>query len=189
MNPNFIFLKTHFNITETAFLELKNISKFRRIKKHDTIAKVGELPSSICMLTSGIMRAYFNSECGKEYTKNIFPAYSFVGSLTALIQNKPSKLTYEALTDCEMIELNFKTIKKLCQKNIEVSNLYNNVLEYVFTNYERMQFEFLSLDATQRYLKLREKLPNVDRLIPQYQIASYLNITPVQLSRIRKKMK
>jgi len=36
----------------------------------------------------------------------------------------------------------------------------------------------LTLDATQRYLKLRTQIPNIDDLIPQYQIASYLSITP-----------
>ena len=45
------------------------------------------------------------------------------------------------------------------------------------------------MDATQRYLKLCKKIPDIESLIPQYQIASYLGITPVQLSRIRKKMK
>ncbi|MGB6268061.1 MAG: hypothetical protein WBF67_03545 [Olleya sp.] len=41
------------------------------------------------------------------------------------------------------------------------------------------------MNAKGRYLKLREKIPNIDNLIPQYQIAAYLSITPVQLSRIR----
>ena len=42
------------------------------------------------------------------------------------------------------------------------------------------------LNATQRYEKLKEKHPGIDNLINQYHIASYLNITPVQLSRVRK---
>jgi len=46
----------------------------------------------------------------------------------------------------------------------------------------------MSLNATQRYLNLRQCIPNIDDLIPQFQIASFLNITPVQLSRVRKKL-
>ena len=51
---------------------------------------------------------------------------------------------------------------------------------------EKRIFDLSSLDAKQRYLKLRKFIPEIDALIPQYHIASYLNITPVQLSRIRK---
>ena len=188
MNPNFVFLKKNFNITDDAFLKLKNISKVKHLKKNTAIAKVGEIPSKVYMLTSGIARVYLNAECGKEYNKNIFSPMSFVGSLTAIVRNIPSILTYETLTDCTMIELDFHKVRKLCRTNLEVSNLYNSILEYVFALYEKRQLEFLTLDATERYLKLQQRIPEIDKLIPQYQIASYLNITPVQLSRIRKKL-
>ena len=62
------------------------------------------------------------------------------------------------------------------------------LLEHIFITYENRSLDLMRLDATERYLKLREQIPNIDNLIPQYQIASYLNITPVQLSRIRKKL-
>ena len=54
--------------------------------------------------------------------------------------------------------------------------------------YERRSLELMSLNATERYLNLRKRIPNIDELIPQFQIASFLNITPVQLSRVRKKL-
>jgi hypothetical protein len=44
------------------------------------------------------------------------------------------------------------------------------------------------MNATERYLSLRKQIPNIDNLIPQYQIATYLSITPVQLSRIRNNL-
>ena len=54
--------------------------------------------------------------------------------------------------------------------------------------YEERSLELMSMDATERYLKLRERIPHIDDLIPQFQIASFLSITPVQLSRIRKNL-
>jgi len=189
MNSNFVFLQSYFNVTEDTFLLLNKISKVRTFKAHTAITKEGEVPSKIYLLTSGIMRVYMNSETGKEHNKNIFPPFSFVGSLTALINKSPSKLTYETLTECHAVEIDFEDLMNLCRTNLKVSNLYNSILEYVFTSYEKRQLDFLSLDATQRYLKLRKRIPKIDELIPQYQIASYLNITPVQLSRIRKNLR
>jgi len=44
------------------------------------------------------------------------------------------------------------------------------------------------LDATELYLKIRKDLPQIEKQIAQYHIASYLNITPIQLSRVRRSL-
>jgi hypothetical protein len=53
--------------------------------------------------------------------------------------------------------------------------------------YEKRLVELISQNAKERYSALQKQIPEVDELIPQFHIASYLGITPVQLSRIRKK--
>ena len=188
MDPNAIFINSFLDVPEETFKKLVNISTFKKIEKGVQIDRSGEVPSKIYMLTSGIIRAYLSSETGKEFNKSFFMPFSFVGSLTALIKKQSSKLTYETLTPCKVYEINFEEITKLCREDIYISNLYNKVLETVFVKYEERQLEFISMDATERYLRLRKKITGIDNLIPQYHIASYLSITPVQLSRIRRKM-
>ncbi|WP_347926123.1 Crp/Fnr family transcriptional regulator [Pontimicrobium sp. SW4] len=189
MNANFVFLNSFTEVDETTFKKLTNISSYKVLKKNEVIVKEGEIASTnVYMLISGIMRAYINSESGKQHNKKIFAPRSFVGSLTAIITNKPSKLTYEALTECKVIEVDFETFLKLSKIDIKFSNLYNSILERIFIEYERRNLELMTLNATERYKNLRKSISNIDDLIPQFQIASFLNITPVQLSRIRKKM-
>jgi hypothetical protein len=84
--------------------------------------------------------------------------------------------------------MNFHDFKDLCREEFEIGRLYVKVLEHAFIAYEDRNLDLMRLNATESYLKLRKQIPNIDNLIPQYQIASYLNITPVQLSRIRKKL-
>ncbi len=188
MNPNFVFLNSFVDISEDTFNKLSKLSTFKRIKANTIVTRTGETPTKYYFLVSGLMRAYLNSETGKEYNKNIFSPISFVASFTALINKKPSKLTYETLTDCKVYEFDYNKIMNLCETDLSVSLLYSRILERVFIGYEKRNLELLTLDATQRYIKLRKQIPNIDNLIPQYQIASYLNITPIQLSRIRKNL-
>jgi len=188
-NPNFDFLKSKFNVSEETFLILKNLSTRKRFKAGDETIKQGGMSSKVYFLTSGLMRSVRVSEAGKEYTKNIYSPIGFVGPFSSILTKKPSLLTYEALTDCKGFEIDFKDFFSLTTTIIEISNLYNRVLEYLFLMYEKKQFESLSLNATQRYLLLKSRIPDIDKQIAQYQIASYLNITAVQLSRIRKEMK
>ena len=189
MNANFTFLNSFAKIDEESFKKLSKISKYKILKKHEIIVREGELSSpKIYMLISGVMRAYVNSESGKQHNKKLFASKSFVGSLTSIINKRVSEQTYETLTKCEVIETDFTAFLKLCKTDIHFSNLYNRILEKVFMEYERRNIELMSLDATERYMKLRKRIPNFDDRIPQFQIASFLSITPVQLSRIRKKM-
>lgn len=76
----------------------------------------------------------------------------------------------------------------LCETNSKLKALYTKVLEYLYIKYEKRLVESISLNATERYLELQKQIPDVNTLISQYHIASYLGITPVQLSRIRKKL-
>lgn len=189
MNANFVFLNSFAQIDETTFKKLQKITSYKILKKNEIIAKENEIPSpKVYMLVSGIMRAYINAESGKQYNKKLFAPKSFVGPLTAIITKKPSKLTYETLTECKVLEANFDAFLDMCKTDIKLSNFYNRILELLFIEYETRNIELMSLNATQRYLNLRRRIPNIDDLIPQFQIASFLNITPVQLSRVRKKL-
>jgi len=188
-NANFTFLNSFAEIDEDSFKKLEKIASYKTLKKNEIIAKEDEISSpKVYMLVSGIMRAYINVESGKQYNKKLFAPKSFVGPLTAIITKKPSKLTYETLTECKVLEANFEAFLDMCKTDIKLSNFYNRILEILFIEYERRNIELMSLNATERYLNLRRRIPNIDDLIPQFQIASFLNITPVQLSRVRKKL-
>lgn len=176
-------------IPEEAFFKIKEISEFKKIAPHVQLDQLGKVPSKLYLILSGVMRCYITSESGKEFNKRFFFPMDFAGSLTALIKNAPSEMIYETITECKLYEINYKQLKEMCASDIVISNLYTSMLEKVFMSYEKRHLEFISLNASQRYLKLKEEMPNIDKLLPQYHIASYLSITPVQMSRIRKKMK
>lgn len=184
-NINYKFLNGISPISESLFFRLQLISSFKLFKKDDVVTNFGEVPTKAYLLLDGVMRAFIQDDVGKEYNKNIFTPSSFVASFTSIIRDKPSLLCYQALTNCKTFEIDFKSFLNICQQDIEASVLYSRILERIFITYEKRNLELLSLNATQRYHQLRSRIPHIDSLIPQYQIASYLNITPVQLSRIR----
>ncbi|WP_203258629.1 Crp/Fnr family transcriptional regulator [Hyunsoonleella ulvae] len=183
------FLDSFGHIPEDTFLKLKGISQFKKIDANTQLDELGKVPSKVYLLISGVMRCYVTSESGKEFNKRFFFAMDFAGSLTALIKNAPSEIVYETITQCTLYEIDYKELREMCATDIVVSNLYTSMLEKVFMRYEKRQLELISLNASQRYLKLKSDIPDIDKLVPQYHIASYLSITPVQLSRIRKKLK
>ena len=186
VDPNFEFLRSKFNVSKEAYEILKSLSSYKKIKQGEIFVAQGSKSNNIAFLSSGLMRAYLVLESGKEITKNLFSNFSFVGPFSSVLKNEVSLLTHEALTDSSLYVINFKGFIEQTKTNIELSNLYNRILEHIFIHYEKKYLNHMALNATERYKVLKEQIPNIDHIIPQYQIASYLNITAVQLSRIKK---
>ena len=188
MNSNFKFLNEIANIDEETFNILSSLAKYNKVTSQIQISHAGKIPSKVYMLISGVLRAYVTLESGKQYNKRLYSSYSFAGALTSMIKKEPSIVVMETLTECELYEIDYFELMRLCEKNFNIAKLYKKILEHTFIAYEDRNLDLMILSGTERYLKLRKQIPNIDTLIPQYQIASYLNITPVQLSRIRKSL-
>lgn len=181
------YLDTFHNVPKKSKeVLLSLIEKPLDLKKGTVLSEAGSLEKNMYILITGVIRSYYVGKKEKKLTRNIFLAQRPVGPLGALILDKKSKFSYDCLTDCKVFPINFKAFKKLTLEDKNISELYNHILETIFLELETRIFDLSALDATERYLKLKSKVPEIENLVPQYHIASYLNITPVQLSRIRR---
>ena len=156
------------------------------VPKKGFLTKVGQVPKHFYLIRSGFIRCYNVNEDGKEFIRTIFLPNTPTGSLSGLVNNKPSTLNYQALTDCVLYKVNFNDFKKLVDSDLTAAKFYYQVLEKLFLGMEERVFELSSLNATEKYLKLKKDIPDIETLMPQYQIASYLNVSAVQLSRLKK---
>lgn len=164
-------------------------SEIIHVKANTAIVDFGDKPEYIYMLVKGVVRSFILLESGKEVTKTLFTPIDLFSSFTSLLNHTASNFCYQALTDCEVLVINFLKFREIGDKNMDILKLYVGYLEHVFSINEERHLEVLSKGAKERYLTLRDRIPNIDNLVPQYQIASYLNISPVQLSRIRSQLK
>jgi len=71
--------------------------------------------------------------------------------------------------------------------SITTKSLARIIAERKFAIKEKREIELVTIEATGRYEIFKKEHPNLENLINQYHIASYLGITPTQLSRIRAK--
>ncbi len=188
MDVNYAFINSLVDISKDTFVKLQDISVYQKIEANTQIIKSGQVSPKVYILVSGIVRSFLRTESGKEYNKSFYLSKSVVISLSALIQQKPSLFIFETLTVCEVYEVDFKKFMVLCDDSLIFNKLYCKIVEKVYMKHERRLIQAISLNAKERYLELQREIPEVNELIPQYHIASYLGITPVQLSRIRKKI-
>ena len=175
-------------LKDGTFDELQACFHLIKLSKNDFFVREGAYAHQIGFLQKGIVRAYFSNHEGKEYIKQFFVAPSIIGAYTSLLTKQPNKIAQQALTDCEILVADFAKIEALYNRHHDLERLGRNIAEHYFLEKEQKELEMALLDADKRYQLMRERFPTIESIIPQYYIASYLGISPTQLSRIRRKI-
>jgi CRP-like cAMP-binding protein len=157
------------------------------LAKGDYFINEGEIAKQIGFLKKGTIRAFYRSNQGIEYNKHFFVSNTIVGGYSSLVTSTPNKIVQQALTDCELLVANYADITKLYDSLPDFERVGRRLAELYFVNKEKREIEIVLMDADERYLIFQREYPQLEQLIPQYHIASYLGITPTQLSRIRRK--
>lgn len=182
------FVYSFYDVSENSFNEFVKIANNKSFNKNHEIVSLGEIPKYFYILKSGVVRAYLIDDKGKEHTRTIYTPPTTTSNLSSLITKQPSNLIYECLTDCEFIECDYDAFYQLSSQHHDLSIFHYKVLEKIYIREETRILELSMLNATDRYQILLDKFPKIDQTINQYHIASFLNITPVQLSRIKKNL-
>jgi len=188
MNAFTSYIETFVNlnaIESTSFTEL--FSEIH-LKKNDYFAVEGEFSSKLCFLNDGVMRAFYRNSSGKEYNKTFFTNSNFVAAYVSITTKQRNAINIQCLTNCTVLIADYDKISGLYEKFPRIERLARKLAEYKFAIKEKREIELATLDATERYDIFRKEHPGLENLINQYHIASYLNISPTQLSRIRSKI-
>lgn len=139
------------------------------------------------LLVDGVVRVFYNNE-GNEYNKTFFIPGMFPTPLTALISKAPAALSFQALVQSTIIRFSYNQFRELFDKHRCLETFLLSVMEQEWIKKERHDIQMVTNNATTNYLIFRKDYPGLENLISQYHIASYLGITPIQLSRIRAQL-
>ena len=179
------FVKIH-PLTPEAIGDLRRLFESQRVCKGDYLIRTRETAHYCYYLHNGVVRVFYSWD-GNEYNKTFFTSGMFPTPLTALVSNAPCRLDFQCLTDSELIRFSYMDFCKLFKTHQCLESLMRRILELTWIKKEQHDIDMVTNDATVNYQLFRENYPGLENLIPQYHIASYLGITPIQLSRIRAK--
>jgi len=159
------------------------------IKKYEYVFRQGDTDSNIYLLEFGLLKAYYLSSKGKETIKSFISSGSLIASLTAVYRKEFCSFNLIALHDSRLFQLPFAHLSQAAEDSHSVALELVEVLLQLSMKKENREYELLALPAHERYRKLCEISPELLDIVTQNDIAHYLGITPVALSRIKKRLK
>ena len=163
-------------------------SKISFVKKGTIIQNIGDINTDLKLLENGLCRGYFLDTRGYEVT-DCFSFQTGMPIISCIDLSLPAPICVEALEDSTIVSVPVRLITPLLNENIELMNLYNRFLRQSLQMHWENKIMLMQYTATDRYLWFLKRFPNlIDRVSHKY-IASFLGMTPVSLSRIRRSIR
>ncbi|MBE9585215.1 Crp/Fnr family transcriptional regulator [Mucilaginibacter sp. JRF] len=185
------YIETFVVFTADEWHELEKHLTFIELKKKDYFAERGKVCQLFGFITNGSVRYFSVREDGEEITNY----FSFTGELTSsyksFVRQQPSLVYIQALEDTSFICISHSNMQKLLnnpQLGHKMERFGRLVAEYYLCCYEDRVQAFITQSPEERYVKLLQDGQGVLQRIPQHYIANFLGVTPVSLSRIRKRI-
>ena len=159
-------------------------------KRHITESDNGYVPSCFCKAVfsqphSGLTRSYYLDLEGRDITKSFIGEYNFCIAESFFTKEK-SIQCFEALEYTTALEFNADELKQLLLADDDLRNFYIKLLEATILYKMNRESGFQIKSATERYIDFKKEFPNIEKRVNQSYISSYLGITAVSLSRIRR---
>jgi len=155
------------------------------LAKGDFFLRPAKPATQIGFLVSGLIRYFYVSEDGREYTKHFCVPGHFVSSYASLAAGTSSDYWIEALEPTRLIVFGYQEWLDILHRHPAWGVINGRVQAYSLILAERRERSLILESALTRYRKLLEEFPGIEARVRQYDLASYLGITPVALSRIR----
>jgi CRP/FNR family transcriptional regulator, anaerobic regulatory protein len=166
---------------------LLNIFHRQEFDKEVVLVNQGDHWNKIYFIERGIVRLFINTPDGQEYNKNFFLEGNFFWPATPETRLRPSLFSIATLETSSIWVGEIVLFQKhlITLKRWETFAL--SFTEALADQKFNREYEFLILDAEARYMSLLQKYPQLVKRVPDYHLASYLGITNVTLSRIKKR--
>lgn len=166
-----------------AFLHQTIIKTFKR---QEIVSRPNAIPNEIFFINKGLIRVIVGDNDGTEHTIHFALEKQFIADYSCFMQKQPSLYTLQTIEETEVVVLPRSTIEWGYKNLKEGQKMGRLIAEFYFMYQDDRIKNQYARTPKQRYDSITEVFPNIHNRVPQHMIASYLGITPVHLSRLKK---
>jgi len=181
------FFETEYPLNKNGLKELLALFKVEIQEKGSQVLKANQEEKQLRFLNNGVIREYYATS-EKETNINFYTKPQFITDLSSFNNNLKTKKNQESLTTIELLCIDKKAFRELLKKYECGKSFIDLSFQKLLKHKELLEYNRITKTADELYKELFIYKPNWLEKIPQYHIASYLNITPETLSRIRKRI-
>ncbi|AEL27580.1 Crp/Fnr family transcriptional regulator [Cyclobacterium marinum] len=175
-------------------LSLKDIQVLLKAAKNGSFSKKellineGSKRNDVFYIKSGLVRCFNINDKGEEITLKLIPEHQVVANVDLILFSQASRYFYEALENTEVFFIDYDVLQDLVARNPKLEANRKYVLQRLLKESMERVESFVLLTPEERYQRFVKDYPGITNRVQDKYIANVLGITPVSLSRIRKRI-
>ncbi|MGD1841660.1 MAG: Crp/Fnr family transcriptional regulator [Thermonemataceae bacterium] len=173
-------------ITEDEMTHFLKSCFQKTFQRKEILSYPNIIPNEIFFIESGIIRVMLQDREGKEHTLHFALEQQFVADYAHFMNKTPSVYALQALEPTSVVVLSRTTIEWGYQHLQEGDKLGRLIAESYFIYHDHRIQDMYVRTPKERYDAITQVFPAIHARVPQHMIASYLGITSVHLSRLKK---
>jgi len=180
------YFKNSISISPEIENKLNEIIKERNLVKGEQILTDNSLKKEHVFVVSGCLRSFYKTEDGKEHTIQFAIKNWWISDYITLYTDNKSIVSIESLTHSKVLIIDNSKVEKFYKEFPQFEIIQRKNFEKRVATLQKRILNLLTLSAAEKYNQFIKDYNDFEKIIPNYQIASFLGITPQSLSRIRK---
>ena len=174
------------SISDEELEEFVKLCYQKQFKKKSILSEDERFIDEVYFIENGIIRVKIDDLEGREHTIHFAIENQFICDYRAFLTKQKSSFLLQALEDTKVIVISRSAIDWGYQHLKDGQKLGRLIAEYYFIYLDTRIQHLYTLSPKERYDLMSDIFPNIHNRVPQHMIASYLGITPVHLSRIKR---
>lgn len=179
-------MKQMIDVSEDELNDFLSGAITKTFKRQETISRPNTLPNEIFFINKGLIRVSICDNEGTEHTIHFALENQFIADYSNFIQKLPSIYTLQTLEETQVVILPRATIEWGYKNLTDGQKMGRLIAEYYFIYQDDRIKNLYVRTPKERYDNITDVFPNIHKRVPQHMIASYLGITPIHLSRLKK---
>jgi signal-transduction protein with cAMP-binding, CBS, and nucleotidyltransferase domain len=174
-------------LTDDAIKELSGKIKTKSFKKGQIINKQGQICHHFYFIDKGLVKHYYHHK-NRVFVMRFFSDNNIFTVLDSFIKQTPAVFMTVALEDTETTYIDYADVEYLCKKHHSFETFIRSAFSFAAVDNLKRIKEMFDSDATELYKSFIKENPHLLQRISLGDIAGYLGISQVSLSRIRAKL-
>jgi len=155
-----------------------------KVMKGDKLMQEGEICKFMYYVERGMVRQFY-FKGGRDLTEHFSYEGRIVICIESFLKQTPSLLGVEALETSWLFGIPHDRFLELVETDKEMERLYRKILEHALISSQEHADSQRFENATERYVRLLKTKPEIILRAPMVHVASFLQMTPETLSRVR----
>lgn len=181
-------LESSLGVLPDAFRVLCQGARCQMLDSGSPLLRENERWKNLYWIESGCLRLFYVDTLGHEWNKNFYTEGALIWPITSFLSDQPVRFWVDALEATKIWLLPWTQWQEHAQTLPTWTRFERDTLARLLDDKMKREQEFLLYSATERYQRLLGTHPDWSERIPLRHLASYLGITDVALSRVRRKM-